>query len=83
MPPKKKSMQYQSQLFKIELIDFVDPEHELVILANKFNWTKIDEICCVYLCNDNGRVGHFNRLVIGLLLLKLLHSLSLNLILPV
>lgn len=76
MPPKKKSKQYQSQLFKIELIDLVDPEHELVILANKFNWTKIDEICCTYFCNDNGRVGHSSRLVIGLLLLKQLHNLS-------
>ena len=76
MPPKKKAKLYQSQLFKIELIDLVDPEHELVILANKFNWTKIDEICSAYFCNDNGRVGHSSRLVIGLLLLKQLHSLS-------
>lgn len=37
MPPKKNSKQYQKQFFKIELIDLVDPEHELVILANKFN----------------------------------------------
>ena len=76
MPPKKKSNKYQSQLFKIELIDLVDPEHELVILANKFNWNKIDEICSAYFCNDNGRIGHSSRLVIGLLLLKQLHSLS-------
>lgn len=34
---KEKSKQYHSQLFKIELIDVLDPEHELVILTNKFN----------------------------------------------
>lgn len=76
MPPKKQSKNYQSQLFKIELIDIVDPEHELVLLANKFNWLKIDEICSTYFCNTNGRIGHSSRLVIGLLLLKQLNNLS-------
>jgi IS5 family transposase len=51
-------------------------EHSLVQLADKFNWTKIDEICSAKFCKDNGRAGLPSRLVVGLLLLKQMNDLS-------
>ena len=50
--------------------------HSLVQLANKFNRTRVDEICSAKFCTNNGRPALPSRLVVGLLLIKIKIMLS-------
>ncbi len=76
MKPRKIEEQFQPELLKTQLIHLLDMSHSLVQLADKFNWTKVDEICSAKFCKDNGRAGLPSRLVVGLLLLKQMNDLS-------
>ena len=58
------------------LIHLVDMRHSLVQLADKFNWTKIDELFSTNFCKDNWRTALPSRMVVGLLLLKRMNDLS-------
>lgn len=55
MLPKKQPKTHQTDMFKIELIDLINMEHELVGLCYMIRWNEIDEICCKFF-NDKGRV---------------------------
>lgn len=76
MKPRKTEDQFQPELLKIQLIHLVDMNHSLIQLADKFNWTKIDELCGEKFCKDNGRPALPSRMVVGLLLLKQMNDLS-------
>ncbi len=76
MKPRKIEDQFQPELLKIQLIHLLDMKHSLVQLADKFNWTKIDELCSAKFCKDNERTALPSRMVVGLLLLKQMDDLS-------
>ena len=76
MQPRKIEDKFQPELLKIQLIHLLDMEHSLVQLADKFNWTKIDELCSAKFCKDNGRPALPSRMIVGLLLLKQMNDLS-------
>jgi len=75
MLPKKQPKVPQSDMFKIELIDLINMDHELVILAKMIKWNEIEQMCCKFF-NEKGRVALPSRLAVGLLLLKQLYGLS-------
>lgn len=54
MKPRKIEDKFQPELLKIQLIYLLDMNHSLVQLADKFNLTKIDELCSTKFCKDNG-----------------------------
>ena len=76
MKPRKSEDEFQPELLKTQLNHLIDMRHSLVQLANKFNWTRVDEICSAKFCTDNGRPALPSRLVVGLLLIKQMHDLS-------
>lgn len=64
-----KTPQGQLNLFKRVLVEFIDPSHELVQLAQKINWKRIEENLSRYY-SHTGNPSHPIRLMAGLLILK-------------
>lgn len=70
-PPDQK----QRNIFSPLLIDFIDPQHELVLLATNIDWSYFEkEFSGLY--SNTGRPGMPIRLMVGCLLLKRLHNLG-------
>jgi transposase, IS5 family len=70
-----KSPKQQRDLFKPLLTDFIDMEHELVLLANKINWSYFEkEFSTLY--SHTGKPGMPIRLMVGSLMLKRLYDLG-------
>jgi len=68
--PKK-----QSELFRPMLVDFIDNEHELVLLSEKINWDYFEkEFSPLY--SKLGNPSHPIRFMVGCLLLKNLYNLG-------
>ena len=66
---KPKSTDSQRSLFSFALEKILDPDHPLVILASRIDWSQFDDL--VSECySDEGRPGCTTRLMIGLLYLK-------------
>jgi transposase, IS5 family len=77
MKPKKPANKHrQRELFRVELIQIIDPGHGLVILANAVDWDKLDEVFGKTYCPDNGRPAISTRLMVSLHYLKYTHNLS-------
>ena len=67
--------QKQRDLFNPMLIDFINMEHELVLLAKKIDWKYFeDEFGPFY--SEKGREGMPIRLMVGSLILKRLYNLG-------
>jgi len=67
--------QQQRNLFNPMLVDFIDMNHELVLLAKKIDWNYFeDEFGPLY--SDKGRGGMPIRLMVGSLILKRLYNLG-------
>jgi IS5 family transposase len=67
--------QRQRNLFNPMLVDFIDMDHELVLLAKKIDWRYFeDEFGPLY--SDKGREGMPVRLMVGSLILKRLYNLG-------
>ena len=64
-----------SQLGFFDLMTQLDPTHELLALANKFNWQSL-ETAFLPLYSHRGRSAKSIRLMTGLLMLKQLYDLS-------
>lgn len=73
-PPKHKENKNQD-LFRNRLDSIIDMDHELVILSKFIDWQRLDEHFGQYF-SENGRPGIPSRMMIGLQLLKQIHSLS-------
>ena len=72
---KKLPKQPQLEMFKTVLISFVNPEHELCLLAKKIDWDKLEkEFAPLY--GTVGRPSIPIRTIVGLLLLKQMYSLG-------
>jgi IS5 family transposase len=77
MKPKKPANKHrQQELFRVELIQIIDPGHGLVKLANAVDWDKLDEVFGKTYCPDNGRPAISTRLMVSLHYLKYTHNLS-------
>jgi IS5 family transposase len=66
----------QRDLFRPMLKDFIDPAHELVLLANVIDWQYFENEFSQYFCKDNGRPSVPLRVMIGCLLLKQMYNLG-------
>jgi transposase, IS5 family len=75
MRPKQRETAKSDDLFRARLDQIINPEHELLRLAAKIDWTWIDgEIAPLY--SEHGRPAVPTRFMIGLLLLKHIYALS-------
>ena len=75
MRPKQRETSKSDDLFRARLDQIINPEHELLRLAAKIDWTWIDgEIAPLY--SEHGRPAVPTRFMIGLLLLKHIYALS-------
>jgi IS5 family transposase len=59
----------QRSLFSFPLEKILDPDHPLVILSSKIDWSQFDDLAAECY-SDEGRPGCTTRLMIGLLYLK-------------
>ena len=66
----------QLNIFKIPLNQFIDPNHELVLLSKKIDWEKVEEDFSGYYCVDNGRPSIPIRKIVGVILLKRVYNQS-------
>lgn len=66
----KTDKQPQLNIFKIPLTQFIDLNHELVLLSKKIDWDKVEEDFSEYYCLDNGRPSIPIRKIVGVILLK-------------
>ncbi len=67
--------QRQVNLFVPNLIQIVNPNHELVVLANEIDWKYFDEAFCgTY--SDTGRPSVPTRVMVSLMLLKHMYDLE-------
>jgi IS5 family transposase len=75
MRPKKPETTMSGDLFRARLDQIINMKNELVQLAGRLDWERIDgEIAPLY--SDKGRPGIETRFAIGLLLLKHIYGLS-------
>ncbi len=52
-PLKSPIYDNQQDLFRPELLDIIDPQHELVKLSTVVNWNRLDEHFGTTYCPDN------------------------------
>lgn len=72
---KKLAKQPQLEMFKTVLVSFINPEHELCLLAKKIDWTSLEkEFEPLY--GTVGRPSIPIRTIVGLLLLKQMYNLG-------
>ena len=66
----------QRHLFASELITLLNPEHGLMKLSNKFDWTYFDDIFGAMFVQDKGCPAISTRLMVALHYLKFTYDLS-------
>ena len=66
----------QLEVFKIPLVQFIQEDHELCVLANKIDWDSLEEDLSIYYTLDNGRPSIPIRKVAGVLLLRRMFNAS-------
>lgn len=71
----KSPHQTQRDLFQPLLIDFIDRKHELVLLANKIDWTYFEKSFASYYSNT-GQPALPIRFMVGCLVLKRIYNLG-------
>jgi len=71
----KSEVNQQREFFRPMLIDFIDMNHELVLLANKIDWTYFDEEFSEFY-SKKGRPSIPVRFMVGCLMLKRIYNLG-------
>jgi len=66
----------QRDIFRPMLKDFIDPSHELVLLANTIDWQYFEDEFSPLYCADNGSPSVPIRLMVGCLILKQMYNLG-------
>lgn len=66
----------QRDLFRPLLEDFIDMNHELVLLADQIDWSYFEKEFSIYYSSDKGAPSVPIRLMVGCLLLKYLYNLG-------
>ena len=64
----------QRDLFRPMLKDFIDPQHDLVLLADKIDWQYFEDEFKQYFCENSGSPSVPIRVTVGCLMLKQLYS---------
>jgi IS5 family transposase len=67
---RPKNVPVNPDLFRLRLDQFIDMKHELVILADKIDWSAFEEKFGSYYVDKKGRPGSPTRLMVGLHYLK-------------
>lgn len=73
---KHRRLSKEQPLFQTKIKDFINIEHELVLLANQLNWESLEKHAIEKFSDQIGRPMMEPRLMIGLFLLKHLQNLS-------
>lgn len=60
----------QLNMYQVPLIQFINKDHELYILAERINWDELEQDLSEYYCLDNGRPSIPIRKIVGVILLK-------------
>ncbi|GAB5560612.1 MAG: hypothetical protein SynsKO_22590 [Synoicihabitans sp.] len=76
MKPHPTEHSPQTELFRVELTQLVDPEHALVKLAPRINWELLEEQLASTYDERTGAPGIDTRLMVALHYLKYQHDLS-------
>ena len=63
-------------IFEVALENFIDMNHELVVLSNQIDWSEVESDFSEYYCADNGRPSVPIRTMVGMMLLKSIYNLS-------
>jgi len=71
----KSPNQHQRNMFNPLLLDFINREHELVLLSNSIDWSYFERELSIYY-SDLGQPAMPIRLMVGSLLLKRLYNLG-------
>jgi IS5 family transposase len=75
MRPKQQPKARHDDLFRARLDQSINMKHELVILADKIDWSWLDEEVADYFADD-GRPAEPVRFMIGMFLLKHIYTLA-------
>jgi transposase, IS5 family len=77
MKPRKSAQKNrQKELFRVELVQIIDPGHSLAKLSTVVDWDRLEEVFGSTFCPDNGRPAISTRLMVALHYLKYTHNLS-------
>ena len=66
----------QLNMYQVPLLQFINKDHELYILAERINWDEIEQDLSEYYCGDNGRPSIPIRKIVGVVLLKRMFNVS-------
>jgi len=66
----------QLNMYQVPLLQFINKDHELYILAERINWDEIEQDLSEYYCGDNGRPSIPIRKIVGVILLKRMFNVS-------
>ena len=72
----KTPTEHQLTIFETALESVIDMNHELVLLAQRIDWSEVEAEFSKYYCKDNGRPSVPARKMVGLMYLKNLYNLS-------
>ncbi len=75
MRPKQQQKARHDDFFRARLDQIINMKHELVVLADKIDWTWIDDALADCF-SDQGRPAEPVRFMIGMFLLKHTYALS-------
>ncbi len=70
MKPRPRPKSDQLDLFQAHFDQILNPDHPLVVLANKIDWQRFDGALADCYCPDNGAPAKAARLLVGLHYLK-------------
>ena len=76
MAKPRPSKTLQRELFRVALDKIINPDHEMVLLADKIDWQAITKYVDKQFDNGVGQPPLQSRLVIGIIILKYLDNLS-------
>ena len=76
MVPEKPSDQTQFDLFRLQLDNIINRNHELYRLAEMIDWSVFDESFGALYCPNKGCPGKPTRLMVGLQMLKHMYGMS-------
>ena len=76
MVPEKPSNETQFDLFRLQLDNIINRNHELYRLAEMIDWSVFDESFGSLYCPNKGCPGKPTRLMVGLQMLKHMYGMS-------
>ena len=75
-PKKSKRHNSQGHLFKVDLTQVIDLNHEIVLLADSIDWKELEDYFGDFYSSDKGRSAISTRLMVAVNYLKYTFNLS-------